>query len=53
MLKLLADEFSNKEIADKLFITIRTVKYYTAHIYEKLGVSSRIEAIVKAKEIGL
>lgn len=45
ILKLLAEGWCNKQIADKLCITIRTVKFHTNNIYIKLMVSSRSEAI--------
>ena len=47
ILKLLAEGFRNKEIAEKLFITHYTVKSHIYNIYEKLHVKSRIEAINK------
>jgi len=53
VLKLMTEELSNQEIADKLFITVRTVKYYNARIFDKLGVNNRLEAIIKARELGL
>ncbi len=53
VLQLLASEYSNAEIADKLFITERTVKHHNASIYEKLGVKNRLEAIIKAKTLML
>jgi len=46
--QLLADGCSNKQIADNLGITIRTVKFHTANIYEKIEVGSRSTAIVWA-----
>ena len=48
ILHLLAEGWCNKQIADKLHITIRTVKFHTSNIYTKLGVSSRSEAIAWA-----
>lgn len=45
ILQLLAEGWCNKQIADNLHITIRTVKFHTSNIYTKLGVSSRSEAI--------
>lgn len=46
ILNLLAKGWSNKQIADALYVTIRTVKFHTNHIYEKIMVNSRSEAIV-------
>jgi len=46
ILQLLADGWCNKQIADKLCITVRTVKFHTNNIYLKIMVGSRAEAIV-------
>ncbi len=53
VLELLALGDSNKTIADKLVITVRTVKKHTGNIYGKLGVGSRIQAVTRARELGL
>ncbi len=53
VLELLAIGDSNQEIADKLVVTIRTIKKHTSNIYGKLGVSSRTQAIAFARETGL
>lgn len=45
VLRLMADGCSNKQIARKLDITIRTVKFHTANVYTKIKVNSRCEAI--------
>jgi DNA-binding NarL/FixJ family response regulator len=48
ILDLLAEGMSNKEIADQLCLTMRTVKFHTGNIYTKLDVASRAEAIAWA-----
>jgi two-component system NarL family response regulator len=52
-LRLLADGKANKEIASALEISERTVKTHLAHLFEKLGVTSRTEAIKVATRRGL
>ena len=52
-LRLLADGKANKEIANELTISERTVKTHLAHLFEKLGVTSRTEAIKVATRRGL
>ena len=52
-MELLAVGDSNQTIAEKLFITIRTVKKHTGNIYGKLGAGSRIQAVARARELGL
>jgi DNA-binding NarL/FixJ family response regulator len=47
ILSLLSQGFANKQIADKLKIAANTVKVHTKHIYEKLHVRSRTEAMAK------
>jgi DNA-binding NarL/FixJ family response regulator len=52
-LRLTADGKSNKEIASTLGISERTVKTHLGHLFEKLGVTSRTEAIKVATRRGL
>ncbi|MGC4081022.1 MAG: response regulator transcription factor [Vicinamibacterales bacterium] len=52
-LELLANGHSNKEIAASLEISERTVKSHLAHLFEKLGVTSRTEAVRVATRRGL
>jgi len=52
-LRLLADGKSNKEIANSLGISERTVKTHLGHLFEKLGVTSRTEAVKVATRRGL
>ncbi|MFC4619312.1 LuxR C-terminal-related transcriptional regulator [Camelliibacillus cellulosilyticus] len=53
VLKLLAKGLTNKEIANRLYLTIGTVKGYLNQIYEKLQVHNRTSAVAKAREKGL
>jgi two-component system nitrate/nitrite response regulator NarL len=46
VLRCLAEGLSNREIAQRLLISRHTVKNYLLHIFEKLGVSSRVEALL-------
>ena len=52
-LRLLAEGKSNKEIASTLGISERTVKTHLGHLFEKLGVTSRTEAVKVATRRGL
>jgi DNA-binding NarL/FixJ family response regulator len=52
-LQLMADGKANKEIANELGISERTVKTHLGHLFEKLGVTSRTEAIGVATRRGL
>jgi len=53
MLKLLATGMSNKEIAEKLCLSLRTVKAHMSNIFTKMNVASRSEALVEALRKGL
>ncbi len=53
VLGLICSGESNQGIADKLFITIKTVKKHSGNIFGKLGVTSRAQAMVKAIQLGL
>lgn len=52
-LKLIAQNLTNPEIADKLFVSVNTVKTHLKNIYLKLDVDSRSKAVTKAKQIQL
>ena len=53
ILNLLVEGVETQQIADKLFISIQTVRNHIRHIYEKLQVHSKSQAVVKALKEGL
>jgi two-component system, NarL family, response regulator LiaR len=53
VLELIAGGLSNQEIADKLFVSINTVKTHSSNLFLKLEASRRTQAIQKAKELRL
>jgi LuxR family transcriptional regulator, maltose regulon positive regulatory protein len=53
VLQLLAHGASNLEIAQELVITIDTVKRHVSHIFSKLGVQNRVQAVRQARELDL
>lgn len=44
---------SNKEIAQELYVSVRTVKWHTSNIYDKLDVTGRTAAIARARQLGI
>jgi LuxR family maltose regulon positive regulatory protein len=53
ILQLIADGLSNREIAQKLVLSLPTVKWHSSNIYGKLGVKNRTTAVAKARELGI
>lgn len=53
ILGLIAEGLSNKEIGERLFVSENTVKTHSSRLFEKLDVGRRVQAIQKAKELGL
>lgn len=53
VLELIADGLSNRQIADRLYISLHTVKAHTRNIYGKLDVHSRTRAAARARELGV
>jgi len=43
---------SSREIADKLFVSKRTVDFHFSNVYDKLGVSNRVQAFRRATRLG-
>ena len=53
VLSNIANGLTNQEIADKLFVSLNTIKTHTTNIYSKLGVKNRTQAVSKAKALNL
>jgi two-component system, NarL family, response regulator LiaR len=53
VLMLIAQGLSNQEVADKLFVSLNTVKTHSSKLFEKLNVQRRTQAVQEAKKLGL
>jgi LuxR family maltose regulon positive regulatory protein len=53
VLRLLPSELSQREIAAELYVSFNTIRTHTRVIFSKLGVTSRAEAVARARELGL
>lgn len=53
VLDLMAKGLSNQEIADKLFVSLNTIKTHTSNLFLKLEAKRRTQAIQKAKALNL
>ena len=53
VLQLMAQGLSNQEIADKLFVSLNTIKTHSSNLFLKLDVSRRTQAVQRGKELRL
>ena len=53
VLQLMAEGCSNDEIADRLFVSLNTIKTHTSNLFAKMDVKRRTQAIEKAKRLSL
>lgn len=53
VLGLMSQGLSNQQIADKLFVSLNTIKTHSSNLFLKLEVSRRTQAVQKAKELRL
>lgn len=53
ILWMLAQGMKHKEISDRLFISVATVRYHVKNLYQKLEVNNKVSAIQKAKSMEL
>ncbi|MBR9866395.1 MAG: hypothetical protein GYB20_09220 [Oceanospirillales bacterium] len=53
ILSLVGDGLKNEQVAERLFLSINTVKWHLRRVYDKLGVRSRTEALAEARKLDL
>jgi len=53
ILRLIAEGLSNREIGERAFIAENTVKTHSSRLFDKLGVSRRVQAVQRARELRL
>jgi ATP/maltotriose-dependent transcriptional regulator MalT len=53
VLHQIAEGLTNREIADRLYLSVYTVKAHARNIYEKLEANNRTQAVAKARELGV
>lgn len=53
ILELIAEGLSNREIAERLFVSENTVKTHSSRLFDKMDVRRRVQAVRKARELGL
>jgi LuxR family transcriptional regulator, maltose regulon positive regulatory protein len=53
ILTLLAEGLTNREIGQALYIGVGTVKWYLTHLYDKLDVGNRTQAVACARDLGI
>jgi DNA-binding CsgD family transcriptional regulator len=53
VLQLMAEGLSNHEIAEKLFVSLSTIKTHSRNLFDKLNVTRRTQAIDKAKKLSI
>jgi ATP/maltotriose-dependent transcriptional regulator MalT len=51
ILRLIGQRFTNDQIAERLFVSVATVKTHINHVYAKLGITSRSEAVMRARQL--
>ncbi|MBV8940449.1 MAG: response regulator transcription factor, partial [Solirubrobacterales bacterium] len=52
VLGMIADGYTNPEIADRLCLSVRTIESHRAHIHRKTGRTTRAELVALARELG-
>ena len=53
VLRLMAEGLKNQEIADRLVLSLNTIRYHSKNIFGKLGVENRTAAVARAREMNV
>jgi LuxR family transcriptional regulator, maltose regulon positive regulatory protein len=53
VLQFIAEGLTNQEVANRLYLSLHTVKVHARNIYSKLGVKNRTQAVAKARVLGI
>ena len=53
VLQLIAEGLTNQEVANRLYLSLYTVKAHARNIYAKFGVKNRTQAVAKGKALGI
>ena len=53
VLQFIAEGLTNQEVANRLYLSLHTVKVHAHNIYGKLGVKNRTQAVAKARALGI
>jgi LuxR family transcriptional regulator, maltose regulon positive regulatory protein len=53
ILRFIAEGYSSKRIAEELFVAVSTIHWHIHHLYQKLDVHARTQAVAKARQLGL
>jgi LuxR family maltose regulon positive regulatory protein len=53
VLQLIAEGLANREVADRLYLSLNTIKVHTRNLYGKLGVKNRTQAVAEARSLGI
>jgi LuxR family maltose regulon positive regulatory protein len=53
ILRLMAANLSHRQIGQELYLSVNTIKWHSTHIYSKLGVHRRADAIARARELDM